>query len=89
MLQGQTINCRDRYSASQLSESVIRMERGLPDRDGFSAVCDYVARFEDSITYFAGWRPKEIILEHQIFMTLMKLRHTYTWLHSFTAVQTL
>lgn len=43
---------------------MIRMETGLPDRDTFSAVCEYVAHFEDSITYFAGWRrPKEIILE--------------------------
>lgn len=80
-LQGQTSNCCDRYSASHLSESVIRMETGLPDRDAFSAVCEYVARFEDSIAYFARWRPKEIILEDQIFMTLMKLRHNYTHLH--------
>lgn len=64
-----------------MSESVIRMETGLPDRDTFSAVCEYVARFEDSIMYFAGWRPKEIILEDQIFMTLMKIRHNYTHLH--------
>ncbi|KAF3836726.1 hypothetical protein F7725_004190, partial [Dissostichus mawsoni] len=43
--------CRDKYSASQLSEKVLRMETGLPDRDTFSAVCEYVARFEGSITY--------------------------------------
>lgn len=80
-LQGQTSNCRERYSASQLSESVIRIETGLQERDAFSAVCEYVARFEDSITYFAGWRPKEIILEDQIYMTLMKLHHNYIHLH--------
>ncbi|KAJ4928065.1 hypothetical protein JOQ06_015864 [Pogonophryne albipinna] len=43
--------CRDKYSASQLSEKVLRVETGLPDRDTFSAVCEYVARFEGSITY--------------------------------------
>ncbi|KAJ4944813.1 hypothetical protein JOQ06_013353 [Pogonophryne albipinna] len=30
--------CRDKYSATQLSEKVLRMETGLPDRDTFSAV---------------------------------------------------
>lgn len=73
--------CRGRYSASQLSESVLQMETGLPDKDTFSAVCEYVAHFECSITYNAGWSPKELILEDQIFMTLMKLRHNYTHLH--------
>ncbi|XP_037633685.1 52 kDa repressor of the inhibitor of the protein kinase-like [Sebastes umbrosus] len=72
---------RDRYSASQLSESVLRMETGLPDKETFGAVCEFVARYEDSITYQAGWRPKELNLEDQIFMTLMKLRHNYTHLH--------
>ncbi len=50
--------CRDRYSASQLSERVHRMETGLLDKDTFSAVCEYVVRFEDSITYYSGWRSK-------------------------------
>ncbi|XP_071059418.1 uncharacterized protein [Pseudochaenichthys georgianus] len=73
--------CRDKYSASQLSEKVLRMETGLPDRDTFSAVCEYVARFEGSITYPKGWFPKSLSLEDQVFMTLMKLRHHYTHLH--------
>ncbi|KAF3842613.1 hypothetical protein F7725_024564 [Dissostichus mawsoni] len=73
--------CRDKYSASQLSEKVLRMETGLPDRDTFSAVCEYVARFEGSITYPEGWFPKALSLEDQVFMTLMKLRHNYTHLH--------
>ncbi|KAF3840293.1 hypothetical protein F7725_019010 [Dissostichus mawsoni] len=72
--------CRDKYSASQLSEKVLRMETGLPDRDTFSAVCEYVARFEGSITYPEGWFPKALSLEDQVFMTLMKLRN-YTHLH--------
>lgn len=57
------------------------METGLPDKDTFSAVCEYVASFEDSITYHSGWRPKDIVLEDHILMTLMKLRHNYTNLH--------
>ncbi|KAF3855803.1 hypothetical protein F7725_016526 [Dissostichus mawsoni] len=73
--------CRDKYSASQLSEKVLRMETGLPDRDTFSAVCEYVACFEGSITYPEGWFPKAMSLEDQVFMTLMKLRHSYTHLH--------
>nr|XP_033947280.1 52 kDa repressor of the inhibitor of the protein kinase-like [Pseudochaenichthys georgianus] len=73
--------CRDMYSASQLSDKVLRMETGLPDRDTFRSVCEYVARFEGSITYPEGWSPKTLSLEDQVFITLMKLRHSYTHLH--------
>ncbi|KAF3847237.1 hypothetical protein F7725_020265 [Dissostichus mawsoni] len=64
--------CRDKYSASQLSEKVLRMETGLPDRH--IQCCG-------SITYPEGWFPKALSLEDQVFMTLMKLRHNYTHLH--------
>ncbi|KAF3834174.1 hypothetical protein F7725_025378 [Dissostichus mawsoni] len=59
--------CRDKYSASQLRERVLRMETGLPDRH--IQCCG-------SITY-----PEALSLEDQVFMTLMKLRHNYTHLH--------
>lgn len=44
--------CRQIYSASTLSDEVLRMETGLPDRETFLFVVEYVARFQSSDTYF-------------------------------------
>ena len=73
--------CRDRYSASQVPDIVLRMETGLPDRAIFLDVVFYVGLFEDSIVYFSGWKVEALSLEDQVFMTLMKLRKNYTNLH--------
>ena len=72
---------RQRYSASQLPDTVLRMETGLPDRAIFLDVVFYVGLFNDSIVYFSGWKVDVLSLEDQVLMTLMKLRKNYTHLH--------
>lgn len=42
------------YSASRLSEDVIRMETGLPTKEVFNIVVLYALRFKDSINYYSG-----------------------------------
>ena len=69
------------YSASNVSTDVIRMETGLPTREVFTIVLNYISRFKDSINYYAGWKVENIILEDQVFLTLMKLKQNYTNLH--------
>ena len=49
---------QERYSASPLSDDVIRMETGLPDKNIPLTVVGYIQRFEDSI----GWRPQGCLL---------------------------
>ena len=65
---------------STLSEEVIRMETGLPAKE-VDIVLRHVTRFKDSISYFSGWKVDSIELEDQIFITLMKTKHNYTYLH--------
>ncbi|XP_015772313.1 PREDICTED: uncharacterized protein LOC107350584 [Acropora digitifera] len=72
---------RAHYSVSALSPEVIRMETGLPTKEIFNIVVDYVAKFKHSISYYAGWKVESITFEDQIFITLMKLRQNYTNLH--------
>lgn len=48
------------YSASNLSTDVIRMETGLPTREVFTIVVNYISRFKDSINYYAGWKVENI-----------------------------
>ncbi|XP_015755987.1 PREDICTED: uncharacterized protein LOC107335490 [Acropora digitifera] len=69
------------YSASRLSEDVIRMETGLPTKEVFNIVVLYALRFKDSINYYYGWCVNMISFEDQIFITLMKARQNYTNLH--------
>lgn len=57
------------------------METGLPTKEIFNIVVDYVAKFKHSISYYAGWKVESITFEDQIFITLMKLRQNYTNLH--------
>ena len=57
------------------------MEKGLPTKEIFNIVVDYVAKFKHSISHYAGWKVKSITFEDQIFITLMKLRQNYTNLH--------
>ena len=42
------------YSPARLSDEVIRMETGLPDKAMFSRVVGLVQRLEGSIVYAAG-----------------------------------
>lgn len=69
------------YSASTLSSEVIRMETGLPTKEVFQIVVNYVSRFKNSVSYYAGWRVESVSFEDQIFITLMKLRQNYPNLH--------
>ena len=72
---------RERYSVANLSDAVIRMETGLPNRQIFEIVVGYVRRFEGSISYYLGWKVDCLKLEDQVFLTLMKVRQNYTNLH--------
>ena len=69
------------YIISRLTAEVIRMETGLPTREGFDIVVNHALRFKDSITHFSGWKVESVTFEDQIFMTLMKIRRSYTNLH--------
>ena len=69
------------YSPARLSDEVIRMETGLPDKAMFSRVVGLVQRLEGSIVYAAGWRVEGMTMESQVFMALMKVRQNYTHLH--------
>ena len=69
------------YTISPLTAEVIRMETGLPTREVFDIGVNHALRFKDSITYFSGWKVESITFEDQIFITLMKIRRSYTNLH--------
>ncbi|CAL8371590.1 unnamed protein product [Gadus morhua 'NCC'] len=70
------------YSPARLSDEVIRMETGLPDKAmALSRVVGLVQRLEGSIIYAAGWRVEGMTMESQVFMALMKVRQNYTHLH--------
>lgn len=69
------------YPPAGLSDEVIRMETGLPDKAMFRRVVGLVERFEGSIVYAAGWTGESITIECQVFMALMKLHQNYTNLH--------
>lgn len=72
---------RAHYSAANLSTDVVRMETGLPTKDVFQIVVNYVSRFQENINYYAGWKVDTITLEDQVFITLIKLKQNYTNLH--------
>ena len=38
-----------------LSDNVVRMETGLPNKQIFNIVVGYVRRFKDFLNHFAGW----------------------------------
>ena len=72
---------RQRYTVASQDSEVICMETGLPTREIFQIIVDYVSRFHSSIVYFSGWKVECIELEDQIWLTLMKLKQNYTNLH--------
>ena len=72
---------REMYSVMPLRDEVICMETGLPNKQIFLIVVNYVRRFSAEINYFYGWKVEKIQLEDQIFIALMKLRQNYTNLH--------
>ena len=58
------------------------METGLPTKEVFYIIVNYVARFKGHIlNYYSGWWVEAISLEDQVFITLMKLKQNYTNLH--------
>ena len=72
---------REHYSVANLSTEVIRMETGLPTKEVFYIIVNYVARFKGDINYHSGWKVEAVSLEDQVFITLMKLKQNYTNLH--------
>ena len=69
---------RQIYSVMALRDEVICIETGLPNKQIFSIVVNYVRRFSAEINYLYGWRVERILLEDQVFITLMKLQQNYT-----------
>lgn len=47
----------------------------------FKRVAGLVERFRGNINYYSGWNVEGVSLENQVFMTLMKVRQDYTYLH--------
>ena len=45
---------REHYSVANLSTEVIRMETGLPTKEVFYIIVNYVARFKGDINYYSG-----------------------------------
>lgn len=69
------------YSASKLSEDVIKMETGLPNKRIFDIVVKYVEGCKHRIRYHHNWKVVALSIEEQVFLTLMKVRQNYTNLH--------
>ena len=44
------------YTVANLSNRVICMETGLPNKDIFQIFVSYVERFKDSVIYFYDWK---------------------------------
>ncbi|XP_065056842.1 uncharacterized protein LOC135685039 [Rhopilema esculentum] len=72
---------REVYSVLSLKDEVICMETGLTNKDIFLIVVNFVRRFSNDIDYYYGWKVDKILLEDQVFITLMKVRQNYTNLH--------
>ena len=69
------------YSAGNLNEEVLSMERGILTKKLFFLIVAYVTRFKEDIAYFYGWKVESINFEDQILITLMKLKQNYPNLH--------
>ena len=72
---------QSRYTASRLSNEVVKMETGLPDKDCFNKIVECATSLEDSVTYRAGWKVQSLSTEDQVFLTFMKLKHNYKDFH--------
>ena len=72
---------REHYSVANLGTEVIHMETGLPTKEVFYIIVNYVARFKGHTKYYSGWKAEAITLEDQVFITLMTLKQNYTNLH--------
>ena len=72
---------RQRYTVASQDSEVICMETGLPTREIFQIIVDYVSHFHSSIVYFSGWKVECIEFADQIWLILMKLKQNYTNLH--------
>lgn len=69
------------YSPAGMTDDVIRMETGLPDKVMFRRVLGLVQRFEGSTVHATGWRVEGMTMESQVFMALTNVRQNYTHLH--------
>ncbi|XP_041946264.1 THAP domain-containing protein 11-like [Alosa sapidissima] len=74
-------NVKSQYTPSRLSDEVVKMETGLPDRDCFNKIVECATSLEGTVSYFAGWKVKCLSVADQVFLTLMKLRHSYKDFH--------
>ncbi|XP_062401076.1 uncharacterized protein LOC134092287 isoform X2 [Sardina pilchardus] len=72
---------KSHYTPSRLSDEVVKMETGIPARDCFDKIVECATSLEGTVSYFAGWKVKCLSVEDQVFLTLMKLRHSYEDFH--------
>ena len=49
---------REHYSVASLSTEVIHMETGLPIKEVFDIIVNYVARFKGHINYYSEWKER-------------------------------
>ena len=68
------------YSAGNLNEEVLRMERGIPKKNFFSNCC-ICNKIQRGHRLFLRLESKSINFENQILITLMKLKQNYPNLH--------
>ncbi|KAL9983117.1 hypothetical protein ACROYT_G005247 [Oculina patagonica] len=73
-LKEQQVYQRTRYSVAAMDSEVLRMETGLPTKDVFQIVVNYISRFKDNINYYYGWRVDSIKLEDQDLMSSIPSR---------------
>ena len=71
-------SCMEMYSVMPLKYEVVCTETGLPNKQTFLVVVNYVRRFSNGITYFYNWKVDRILSEDQFFITLMTLRQNYS-----------
>ena len=61
------------------------METGLTNKDIFLIVVIFVrlllSLYSSDIDYYYGWKVDKVLLEDQVFITLMKVLQNYTNLH--------
>ena len=68
------------YSIDFIDEEVFAMETGLPNKGIFNAMVKYIEDNQSIIKYHSK-KVTSITLKDQVLITLMKLRHNYTFLH--------
>lgn len=79
---------RKHYSVANISTEVLRMETGLPNKEVFYIIVNYVAWFKGHINYYSWWKAEAIVVEDQAFTTLTTMKQNYSNLHVVNTVLT-